>query len=271
MRQRRAFTFIELLVVIAIILILMALALGAVFQVMSTWQQRQTEITVRKLHTALREQYRQVIKLANEEPLPAWAVQLADGDPRRARAIYLKARLRQEFPMSFAEVQDPSPLPPVSSYLAYLTGVQGGHDENAVCLYMILRHSRGGALFEAEASLGASHITDPRGDGKLEIADGWGKPIRFYRWPIGDPELGPLPGAHDPADPDATLAQPWNGQGQFSASFHPVVEGGSWKLEPVVVSAGADGEFGLDLRFMIPTSEVQSWDNVYSHRLTRAD
>src|SRR5438445_786596 len=49
-----------------------------------------------------------------------------------------------------------------------------------------------GMKFNAEESLGASAIRDTDGDGVPEIVDGWGRPIAFFRWGTGNPDLDAL-------------------------------------------------------------------------------
>ena len=45
----------------------------------------------------------------------------------RARVMYVKFRLKQEFPTTFAEALNPYPLPPKPTYVAYLNklGITG--------------------------------------------------------------------------------------------------------------------------------------------------
>jgi len=128
---RTAYTLVELLVVIAIIGILGALTAGATIQVMGYQRNSNTETSIKSLSTLLDRQWRAVIDQANQEPIPSSVVTtLAGGDPRRARVIWKKLRLNQEFPMNFSEIlpsaaqltilQSYGVPPPKASYVALL-------------------------------------------------------------------------------------------------------------------------------------------------------
>src|ERR1700731_3395642 len=101
---RSGFTMIELLVVIALIGVLAALTAGGIFQVIDGQKQSNTEQTMRTLSKAVRQKWERVISDARKEtpldPVP----QLAGGSPDRAQIIWIKYRLKQEFPMTFSEV-----------------------------------------------------------------------------------------------------------------------------------------------------------------------
>lgn len=56
-------------------------------------------------------------------------------------------------------------------------------NESAECLYLILRHYAREAMAVTIDDIPARMIQDTDGDGFLEIVDGWGNPVRFYRWP----------------------------------------------------------------------------------------
>ncbi|MFL5329641.1 MAG: type II secretion system protein [Gemmataceae bacterium] len=118
--SRRGITLIELLIVIAIVSMLTALTAGAVFRVRESQEKGFTETTLRKLATVLDQHWKAVGDGAKKEydSLPADVKQnlitLADNSttapkphPRRddrARLLYVKFRLKQEFPISFAQV-----------------------------------------------------------------------------------------------------------------------------------------------------------------------
>ena len=113
--RRRGFTVLEMLVVCAIILILVSLVVAGSMLMASHAIKRNTWRTISKLNLVLAGHWEAVIKQANDESIPSAVLTMAGNDSNRARVIYIKLRLRQEFPTSFAEALNPSPLPPLPS------------------------------------------------------------------------------------------------------------------------------------------------------------
>src|SRR5205085_2809037 len=122
---RRGQTLIELVIVITILALLMSLVAGAVFRVRESQEQRFTEATLQKLGSLLEQHWRvtidtarkqydtlpkeikqNLIKLADNPPSPGIPPQARRDD--RARLIYVKFLLQQEFPTSFAKAFDPA-------------------------------------------------------------------------------------------------------------------------------------------------------------------
>jgi prepilin-type N-terminal cleavage/methylation domain-containing protein len=113
----------------------------------------------------------------------------------------------------------------------------------------------------------SSEAVDTDRDGLLELVDGWGQPLRFYRWPTRliqpfDPSgdvvrrdlagmlIGGLPTVdqqlrQDPDDPSGRFAV-WliQGRGGNRATTKYLHTPSTYHV-PLVVSAGQDGQFGL--------------------------
>lgn len=105
--------------------------------------------------------------------------------------------------------------------------------QGAECLYLILATTFSGGVSAIE-SIPASNIADTDGDGVPEILDGWGRPLGFIRWPIGyaDPTIqATVPDEFDPFRSDF--------------GFHVSSVTAPYVVRPLVISAGADGEFGI--------------------------
>ncbi len=282
-KPRPAFTLVELLVVIAIIAILVALVASALIQVVVRQQNAKSEQVVNKVAALLDQQWKAVIDQAREEAdsgkIPPGVYTLAGGDRARAKVIWIKLRLMQEFPMTYAEARQPFPtnnyinfndLPPRDSYVQALAGKTSKNplSEAGACLLLILSVSRRGMDVPID-TLGSDILVDTDGDGVKEIVDGWGTALGFYRFPTGSEELDStanLTGAaatnRDPVDPQGLLTGDWpnwpSNPNNWWVNFHPVFEGichtvsnaagtgpQARYLAPVVVSAGRDKKFGL--------------------------
>src|SRR4051794_27407431 len=97
-RSRPGFTLIELLIVISIIGVLMTLSGAAYFKALQARKRIATQDTIGKLYTQLQRARKAVIDEARSEPIPPTVLALAGNDMNRARVIWIKLRLKQQFP-----------------------------------------------------------------------------------------------------------------------------------------------------------------------------
>jgi hypothetical protein len=217
--------------------------------------------------------------------------------------IWIKLRLKQEFPQTFIEAWRPyadangalviggptaTDLPPRQTYQQALGSYgswslpNGG--ESSACLYLALNQGRSGIATNIDSSiLTSTELISTQNPAVKQFADPWGTNLVFSRWPYEDPGLNPntaevAPPWRDPEDPEGLLSDPdpaWfnsRGYSAFAVICHPT--GGakkSYKLQPVIVSAGPDRNFGLqDFRTLRPAGApagAKAYDNIYSHRI----
>jgi prepilin-type N-terminal cleavage/methylation domain-containing protein len=268
--RRPGFTLIELLVVIAIIGVLASLTISGVMTLREAQIKTFTETSVQKLASALDQQWKAALDQIRDDMdknLPLWATQMAGGEPRRAQAIYLKARLKQEFPVTFDVAQNPVPgaltyKPAYKHAIGGTTSAGNQEWESAALLYLTLTQARRGMAAFSPDELDPSAI---KTEGKFKIfVDSWGKPLRYYIFPIDNAELV---GA-DPQDPQNTFQLGWSsGRPLFEKTVHKLPASGSRQLIPVIASAGRDGLWGLDQHYMTVLNADEANDNIYSYRL----
>lgn len=148
-----------------------------------------------------------------------------------------------------------------------------------VFLYALQNAPVFGAERMAEEDFTANELIDPDEDGVPELGDSWGNPIRFYRWPtrlvnggeftlprrwsdnVALKTLIPNAPSESPVPPPPAPPVQWGGDlhqdpddragylsltnpiynGPISLFFHDI---DTWHA-PLVVSAGPDGELGL--------------------------
>jgi hypothetical protein len=281
-----------------IIAILISLSAAAVIRFISVQQVNNTQTTVNKLYSRVNTSYKAYRNkfFAEQIPDPIHSYILANlanpADPnaeKRARVIYVKMKYKQMFPINFNEALNPTPLPPVPTYQAYLaklgvTGSTGAAYESSACLLMALTQAQGGGGVNAEDLAGGHSVASfglPSGQNISAFVDAWGTPLTFSRWPTNCTLLNPngLPqgGFNDPGDPDGYLANFVNGwltssfAANYRAQLHNLpttpVGGGlplSYKLVPMIVSAGPDRIMGLDPTTLQDDGTHKADDDIYS-------
>jgi prepilin-type N-terminal cleavage/methylation domain-containing protein len=289
--RRGGFTLIELLVVIAIIGVLASLTVAGVFKVVDSRRRSNTESATQTVHGVLQSHWKFVIEEAKKESDLSPVLGLADNDLRRARAIWIKLRLIEAFPRSFAEINNPTaatnPIRLIpSARRKYTSTYQRAiaqrsvaftlpANESAACLLLALSVPRGGQTLQLENLSSSAMDTD--NDGIKELVDGWGRALTFFRFPTGHPGLtnpNPANPFCDPADPDGTLVK-WAPspskqaalEAFFNNEFTILATPTSARFHaPTLVSAGPDELLGLDGQMGV-SNAAQEGDNIYSFKL----
>ena len=216
--QRGAFSLVELMVVITIMAALMALTASAVLKFVGVQQTTNTQSTLDRTQSQLARAWSKVKEQAKGEAIPpavaGWIqANLSGSDANttgRVRAIYIKLKLRQAFPMNFNEALTPPtlpsnnvcPLPPLPGYQTYLTGSLGitgssaatAAIESSACLLMALQRGVSGAgINPSELTVGGAAGSFQLPLGNLPyLTDAWGRPIFFTRAPAGNLYLNPI-------------------------------------------------------------------------------
>ncbi len=268
--RRGAFTLIELMIVITIIIALMALTASAIFKVLGSQQNANTQSFLDRAQSQLGRAWSKVKDQAYNEPIPTnvaiWIQSnLAGSDAnatKRTRVIYVKLKMRQAFPMSFNEALNvgvPSgyPLQPLPAYVTYLNNLgitqsttASANIESSACFLMALQRAASGAgINPSDLTSGGATGNFTTTNGSIPyLTDAWGRPIFFTRVPTGCPVLNPngsQPGNNDPGDPEGTLQTP-NWGTTFGPSFQAVTlqslaKGNtSFRLAPMLASGGPD-------------------------------
>ncbi len=108
---------------------------------------------------------------------------------------YLRKRLfREQFPQRFEEMLPNSNVVPATTALPAVmvsdpqiafdaTKHRRRTESSALLYYALTKMPVYGVPPVGESEFGTNEFRDTDGDGLMEFVDGWGRPLRFYRWP----------------------------------------------------------------------------------------
>jgi prepilin-type N-terminal cleavage/methylation domain-containing protein len=114
---------------------------------------------------------------------------------RKVIEAYLRKRLfREQFPQRFEEMLPNSNVVPATTALPAVmasdpqitfdaTKHRRRTESSALLYYSLTKMPVYGVPPVGESDFGTNEVRDTDGDGLLEFVDGWGRPLRFYRWP----------------------------------------------------------------------------------------
>lgn len=191
---RRGFTMIELLAVVGLIAFLMTLSIGVLRNALISAKERATEATITKINGLVQQRvdaFNRAMEKADLEPgiqqLRAKIRIDSSTFPnlnamRRANGVLIKKDIfRYRFPQNFEE-KNLLVSPP--SGVTVNTSAHNPETQSAALLYWLLTSAETYGVGPVdESAFGSAEVRDTDGDGLLEFVDGWGRPLRFYRWP----------------------------------------------------------------------------------------
>lgn len=250
-RLTRGFTLVELLVVMGIIVILMGITAAVIGNAVGTAKEKATIANIRKIDGLLTQRM--------EAFTMAMKAQKYNGTST-AEVIKRKQLFRAAFPQSLSE-----------AFGATDSATDQTASSEAMYEFLTNKESFGSQPVDAD-SFTSNEVADTDNDGRMEFIDGWGRPLRFYRWPTrlirpggystaatgnfgtsgysASLFFGSLPTSELGKDPDDALGQLnatyltntyTGGIAGFETDYHTPE---TWSL-PLIVSVGADNTLGL--------------------------
>lgn len=156
------FTLLELLVVIGLIIFLMSILVVVVNNALVTARENATKGIIKKIDgllTARMEAFTQGIHAQNLDGMD------------RSSILTKKNKFKLGFPQTLKE-----------AFNVTDTATDETASSEALYHFLINGESFGSPPVDAD-SFDANEIADTDGDSRPEFIDGWGRPLRFYRWP----------------------------------------------------------------------------------------
>lgn len=261
---RPGFTLVELMVTIVIITILASLSLAGLNVTRGRAKADATRSTIRKLNEAIIPHYERYMR----RRVPALSGTPTKTERARDRLLKIRTLQMREMPDTWADVYanlaTVNALTGTNAYLktaavrsyaqlkSTLTAPETAYGSEE-CLYMII--ARGGFEPDILETFRSDEIADEDGDGAPEFIDGWGTPIAFLRWapghsnpPLSFVQTNSATTNHDPFDPQR-------------------VDSAAYNLVPLIVSAGADASFGLN----VASRQSDGWNGFDLTSIVTAD
>jgi prepilin-type N-terminal cleavage/methylation domain-containing protein len=180
--SRSAFTLIELLVVITIIAILATLTLQVVGGLLSQAKDAATKATISKVQSLLNSRSQAFDRLLKRKGYLVGTIEYSvvqqtypNLPNSTQKIIAIKNLEKKYFPQLYSDVTSQFLQPNI---------YQKSNATSIEILYDFLTQSNvlGDSPLGTD-SFSSAEVKDTDNDGLPEIIDGWGKPMRFYRWP----------------------------------------------------------------------------------------
>ncbi|QDU07284.1 type II secretion system protein [Gimesia aquarii] len=202
---RSGFTIVELMMVVGILLFLIATSAIVVRNMGNKARERATMATIVKVNGLVHDRIEAMRKALDSSKNQKFIQSLINqkytdyvnnpslgakyrGLPRPVMEILVRKDIfRQNLPQYIAE------NPSVDTAMDNLIGAPGtagkvGGDDGAsisseYLYYILTNHEIYGVPPVGEDAFTTNEVADTDGDGLKEFVDGWGRPLRFYRWP----------------------------------------------------------------------------------------
>lgn len=197
LEDRSAFTLIEIIVVIGLIALLFSLVGVAVMSAIGSAKIAATKATIVKVQGLLQQRLDSVMLKDPEKRLvDSLAVPGRFPNRKQAEAIARKITARQAFPQTWTEIQTfyPNLLARSNETAPAASSVPRPQESAEVLYFLLTRADVLGYPPEGVDVFSSAEVkdTDSPPNGKLEIVDAWGRPLRFYRWPTRLVRGGPF-------------------------------------------------------------------------------
>lgn len=265
--SRRGFTLIEVLMVIVVITVLTSLLVVASMSALGSAREAATRGTLSKVNAMLKDRMAAFENHMTNYINGGIHLTLGAPDERTGKILLRKREFKKFFPQTWSEAAEIASIAGVTPQTGASSSAAELATESAEVLHMMLTKTTvtGQGEIGQDAFL-ASELADKDGDGRMEIVDAWGTPLRFYRWPCrlikptamsstDNPSPAELAAARtqipalttnpadkalnsDPDDPYDLM----NSIASFTTDYHML----KTYHTPLVVSAGVDTLFGLE-------------------------
>ena len=185
------FTLVELLIVIAIIALLMSIFGVATMSMIGTARVNATSATIVKIQGLIQQRIDaigdrrpdQTIVTSNGLPTRF------PGNPKAVETLARKIMFRQAFPQTWSEVHSdlitslPFGSPAIPSPSPATTPGRQARESAEVLHFILTRANVLGYPPVGDDVFSTSEVRDTDSNNWPEFIDGWGEPLRFYRWP----------------------------------------------------------------------------------------
>lgn len=189
LKSRHGFTMVELLVVITLIVLMVSLLFGASYRFVGSAREAATATTVSKAGGIIQERVRAFREFDFSDSAvlmrDSWNVKNPSDKIMTsdlADVLIRKVRYKHAFPQAIAEM-DSTQL--VQFFGTSTVPTYDPRYESGIVLYaVVMKGETFGAPAPADDAFSASELKIDSDTGGLPcLVDGWGEPLRFYRWP----------------------------------------------------------------------------------------